>query len=180
MNAAEILQVCRLVKALCPSQTFDEFTPDAWTLVLGRFGYADAKQALAEIASAPLEPGRSRYIEPGHIVGGINRIRSKRVADTMFPEPPAGLTAAEYATWENRTREAIASGTYRPTERLAIGSATEGQVKALIHEAARALPKSTTPKAKAAEVRAAIDNEAAERERARQLAALEAFTQMPA
>ena len=29
MNRTEIVQLCRLVKAVCPSQAIDQFTPDA-------------------------------------------------------------------------------------------------------------------------------------------------------
>lgn len=136
MNAAEVLQLCRLVKACCPSQVFDEYTPQAWELILSGYDYADAKTAVAALVSAPLEPGRSRYIEPGHIIGGIKRIREKRVADNPMPEPPAGLTVAEYITWQRTTRDAIASGTYRPPTDP---QPARPEVVALIRQAAGAL-----------------------------------------
>lgn len=116
MNAAEILQLCRFVKACCPSQVLDEFTPQAWTLILGRYDYSDAKQAVAELVSLPLDQGRARYIEPGHIIGGIQRIRQRRLGQIAMPEPPPGLDANEYRTWQLRTRNAIASGAYVPPD----------------------------------------------------------------
>ncbi len=174
MNPAEVLQLCRMVKAFCPSQTFDSFSPDAWALILGGHPFDDARAAVVAIAGAELEPGKSRYIEPGHIVGGIKRIRGRRLAETVFPEPPAGLDAAEYATWETRTREAIAAGTYQPEQQKAIDAAMPGRVDALIREARKSLPQSTIPKAARPERRSAINDEEAERERARQIAALEA------
>lgn len=115
MNAAEVLQLCRLVKACCPSQTLDEYTPQAWGLILADCAYVDAKQAVAELVRLPLEPGRARYIEPGHIIAGVQRIRSKRLAESM-PEPPSGLDADAYLAWLRTTRAAVADGAYLPPD----------------------------------------------------------------
>ena len=134
MNAAEVLQLCRFVKACCPSQVLDEFTPQAWAVILGRYDYADAKQAVAELVSTPLDQGKARYVEPGHIIGGIQRIRQRRLGQIAMPEPPPGLDAGEYQTWQLRTREAIASGTYTPpNEPKAIAS--PHRIAELIHQA---------------------------------------------
>jgi len=124
MIAAEVLQICRLVKACCPSQQFDQYTPDAWGLILGGWDFEDAKAAIAAIVSAPLEPGKSRYIEPGHVIGGVMRIRAKRLDAQLVPAPPAELeSAAEQIAWQRRVREQIARGTYRPpTDPPQVGS----------------------------------------------------------
>lgn len=114
MNRTEVTSLCRMVKALCPSQAFDQYTPDAWALVLDGYSYADAQQAVREIAGAPLDLGKARYIEPGHIIAGIRHIRGKRLEATPMPSPPGGLTDAEYIAWDRGTREAIAAGTYAP------------------------------------------------------------------
>ena len=111
MNHTEAVQLCRVVKALCPSQAMDTHTPEAWALVLSQVTYADAKQAVAELAALPLEPGRARYIEPGHIIAGIRRIRQQRIEQTPMPEPPSGLDAAGYLGWLRATRAAVADGT---------------------------------------------------------------------
>ena len=139
MNRAEAVQLCRLVKACCPSQQLDPFTPDAWMLILGGQPYDDAKAAVAELASMPLEPGKSRYIEPGHIIGGIQRIRQRRLEAVAMPEPPAGLCVGDYLDWLMQTREAIASGTYAPTPRPAI--ANPARVAALLAEASPKEPE---------------------------------------
>lgn len=173
MNTAEVLQLCRLVKACCPSQALDTYTPDAWALILGGYDYADAQAAVIAIAGSPLELARSRYIEPGHIIDGIRRIRAKRLESTPLPEPPAALAPAEYSAWLGRTREAIASGTYVPEpEPPAI--AAPGRRDLAIESATPRLvgvepdPEPVKPRMSEAEINA---------ERARQLAALQAITQ---
>ena len=110
MKPTETIQLCRLVKACCPSQVFDEFTPLAWAEVLASYSYDDAKQVVLQLVGKPLEPGRSRYIEPGHIIGGIHRMRSQRLTDTPPANPPSDLTAVGYTDWLQRQRAQIAAG----------------------------------------------------------------------
>lgn len=174
MNAAEVLQLCRLVKACCPSQVLDEFTPQAWTLILGSYPYEDAKAAVAEIVSAPLEPGKSRYIEPGHIIGGVKRIRAQRLEVTPVPPPPTEIESpADQIAWQRKAREQIANGTFvAPEEPKAIMSVPAGSWRDLIRSSDPDAPNATKP-----ERRTEISAADAEAERARQLAALEAITE---
>lgn len=169
MNRSEIIKLGRLVKACCPSQQFDEYTPDAWTLILAGYNFDDAKAAVSALASTPLEPGKSRYIEPGHIIAGILRIRAKRLEATPLPSPPAGLDSAGYLSWERRTREAIASGHYVPSDAPPAIPAPGGLAE---------LVRSATPKPILSAVQSAprMSDEEIEAERQRQLAALEALT----
>lgn len=169
MNRAEIIKLGRLVKACCPSQQFDEYTPDAWTLILASYDFEDAKAAVAAIASAPLEPGKSRYIEPGHIIAGVLKIRGKRLEATPLPAPPDGLDSAGYLAWERQTRDAIASGRYVPGDAPAAIPAPGGLA---------ALVRSATPKPMLTAVQSAprMSDEEIEAERQRQLSALEAIT----
>lgn len=117
MNREDVVKLCRLVKTLCPAQALDQYTPDAWVIVLGHLDYTDAKQAVGSLASLPLEPGRARYIEPGHIIAEVRRIQDRRLADAPEITPPAGLREIEYRTWLRSTRRQIAAGTYQPPER---------------------------------------------------------------
>lgn len=134
MNREEAVKLCRLVKTVCPAQAIDPWTPDAWVLILGSLPYDDAKQAVAELTSLPLEPGKARYIEPGHIIGQVLRIREKRMAAIPMPEPPPGLGAGQYLNWLRGTRRAIASGTYTPAPEPKQIASRE-QIAALIHQA---------------------------------------------
>ena len=110
MNRTEAVQLARLVKALCPAQALDQYTPDAWALVLGAVDYEDAKAAVVHLGSVELEPGKARYIEPGHIVAEVRRIRRKRL-DAHGPlVPPAGLDSAQYLAWLRGATRQAASG----------------------------------------------------------------------
>lgn len=133
MNHEETVKVCRLVKALCPSQQIDQFTPDAWAPLLAAWPLADAQAVVYEIAGRPLEPGKSRYIEVGHIIDGIQRIRTKRM-QAVTPDPPGGLSAAEYVAWKRATNKAVADGTWTAP---AIETTTRPELTAAIAELAR-------------------------------------------
>ena len=114
MNGNETVKLCRMVAALCPAQTLGEYTPDAWAIVLDDIDYTDARQAVGNLARLPLEPGRSRYIEPGHIRHEVARIRRARLENTRLPDPPTGLSSGEYLAWLRDQVELIASGRYTP------------------------------------------------------------------
>lgn len=110
MNRTEAAQLLRAVRSGCPGQAIDEYTPDVWGLVLADYPYADALQVALGLIAQPLEPGRARYIEPGHIVGGIHQLRRQRLADAPPIDPPSGLDPAAYCAWLKRQRDAIADG----------------------------------------------------------------------
>lgn len=137
MNRPEAVMLCRLVKSLCPAQTMDEWTPDAWALALDDVDYDDAKQAVVAIVKQPIEPGRSRYVEPSHIRGEVKRIRAKRIDDAPPFEPSSGeLTPGEYAA-ELRTYTArVASG--ERIERPQLGARL---IRQLTSQLAASLPK---------------------------------------
>ena len=116
MNQTEAIMLCRLVKAVCPSQALDQYTPDAWALILRHIDYNDAKQAVIDIASRPLEPGKSRYIEPGHIIAQVRRIRAQRLTDHGPLIPPPGLDGTtQYLAWIRQAVAVVASGGSLPT-----------------------------------------------------------------
>ena len=138
MTPDDTIRLCRMVKALCPSQEFDQYTPDAWHLILGHLRYDDCRAAIAHLAGLDLEPGKARYIEPGHIVAQVKRIRAKRLDDYGPIDPPADLDAADWLRWLRSTRDAIADG--NPPERPAIGRANPARMAALVAGVAQSLP----------------------------------------
>lgn len=114
MNVHETGQLCRLVACFCPSQKFDQHSPAAWALILGAVSFEDAQEAVTNLAGLPLEPGKARYIEPGHIIGECRRIRDKRLSKSTAAEPPPEVAddPALYVQWLRAThtnaRKAIA------------------------------------------------------------------------
>lgn len=74
MNETEIAKLLRFVHALCPAQKFDEFTPDAWELVLGDVPFDDARDALKTLGQ------KLRFIAPSDIAQEVRRVRNVRAA----------------------------------------------------------------------------------------------------
>lgn len=78
MNIQESILLLRKVRAHCPSQKIDEYTPEAWAEALADMSYRDANDAVVWIVRQPLDLGRSRYIEPGHLIGALPQVRRNR------------------------------------------------------------------------------------------------------
>lgn len=98
MNEQETAALIRMVKALCPAQKFDEYTPDAWLLVLDDVPIDAAVAALKPLART------CRFIAPADIADEIKRQRAAR-PDTVTvaeatrvpdadPDDPAAYIAA--------------------------------------------------------------------------------------
>ena len=106
MNVHETQQLCRLVACFCPSQKFDQHSPAAWALVLSKVSFDDAQEAVTNLAGLPLEPGKARYIEPGHIIAQVRSIRDKRLSASTTAEPPPDVAddTEAYLTWLRASR----------------------------------------------------------------------------
>jgi hypothetical protein len=89
MNSQEAAVLCRYVRALCPQQKFDEFSPDAWHDILGDYQLADARQAAARVAR------RQPFVAPSEIADEIGKIRGERTHDFRY-EPPPGDSDPDY------------------------------------------------------------------------------------
>ncbi|MFF9205116.1 hypothetical protein ACF1AE_25510 [Streptomyces sp. NPDC014986] len=89
MTPDETVILARYVRALCPQQKFDEYTPDAWHDVLGGYALTDAREAAARVAR------RQPFVAPSEIADEIGKIRSERTHDFVY-EPPAGDTDPDY------------------------------------------------------------------------------------
>lgn len=176
MKPADVVKLCRLVKACCPSQQFDEYTPDAWAIILADVDHADAQQAVKDLVKLPLEPGKARYVEPGHIIGTVQRIRARRLEITPMPSPPAGLDPADYADWHARTREAIASGTYQAPAAPEIPPTEPGRFRELLAAATPSIASEPEhlDRRRRPDVVELVDQAQLDAERARQQAALTA------
>lgn len=85
MNETQMAILVRDVKALCPAQKFDEYTPDAWLEVIGDLDYDDAHAAIVAL-------GRQQpFIGPSDIATEVRRVSNTRPS---FP-PGTGHLALE-------------------------------------------------------------------------------------
>lgn len=104
MNQQEALTLCRLAKAMCPQQAVDEFTPDAWHMLLDDIRFEDAKDAL--VAHCKVHA----FVAPAEIRTGVKRIRAQRLTAYGHIEVPAGLEEGEYREFLRLMRRRIADG----------------------------------------------------------------------
>jgi hypothetical protein len=111
MTPAEAITLCRMVKALCPQQAFDSYTPDAWALVLADVRLQDAKDAAVAVAR------RQPFVAPSEIIAEVKRIRGERIARHGELVPPEDLdpdNTEAYASWLRDARQAIGDGVDPP------------------------------------------------------------------
>lgn len=96
MNHTETVKLCRMIASLCPSQKLDQYTPDAWALVLDDIPFDDAMIAMRTIYR---EQGDDqewvRKIEADDIIREVRRVRALRVKRLGDVIPPPGLTQAQ-------------------------------------------------------------------------------------
>ncbi len=112
MTPSEAIKLCRLVKACCPQQQIDEYTPDAWGELLGDLRLVDCVDAVKDIAR------RQAFIAPCEIRDQVRRIRNERIDRAGTLTPPPELSDGDYGRWLYETRRAIADGGPVPTYEL--------------------------------------------------------------
>ena len=111
MTPQEAVALCRFTAACCPAQKFDEYTPDAWGLLLADVRFVDAKEAVVAVAR------KSPWCSPAEILAEVRKVRAKRIAEHGEIVPPADLdpdNVPEYVSWLRAAREAIGDGNPPP------------------------------------------------------------------
>lgn len=125
MNATEAAMLCRYVKACCPQQAIDEYTPAAWADLLGDIRLEDAKDAVRAVASA--QP----FVAPAEIRAQVRRTRNKRIAEHPPLLPPPGLSELEERQWLRDARRHIGNGNEIDCD-AAFGTLARRDIKALM------------------------------------------------
>lgn len=112
MNRQEVVALARYVKACCPAQAIDEYTPDAWHDLLGDLGLEACRQAAARVAR------RQPFVAPAEIRAEVRAERSRRLAacrsDQLLPH---GDVADDVDAYLEQVRErvtAVAAGQRSP------------------------------------------------------------------
>ena len=108
MTRTETVALLRIVRAVCPAQKFDEYTPDAWHELLDDLRLEDCRLAVKALGQ------RQVFIAPAEIRAEVRRIRRERLDRTPLPVPPPDLTPQQTLAWQRDTNRAIADGTYQP------------------------------------------------------------------
>lgn len=123
MTPDETVILARYVRALCPQQKFDEYTPDAWHDVLGDIPLNAARAAAATVAR------RQPFVSPAEIRAAYTAQRENTAADIQGPGLPAAIPDADpddvpaylAAVREQRTRAADGQLRPRPVKELLAG-----------------------------------------------------------
>lgn len=101
MTPREAVALTRYVKACCPQQAMDEYTPDAWHDLLGDLSLDDCRQAARAVAM------RQPFVAPAEIRTEVRRIREARIPDrSQLPSPGADL-ADDPRAWALAMREIV-------------------------------------------------------------------------
>ena len=111
MTPQEAVALCRFTAACCPSQKFDEYTPDAWGLLLEDVRFVDAKDAVAIVAR------KQPWVSPAEIIAEVKKIRGKRIDEYGPIIPPAGLDPIETVEWLKQARQTVGDGDPLPDTR---------------------------------------------------------------
>lgn len=104
MTPTEAVALCRLVKACCPQQQVDEFTPNAWHGLLEDLRQEDCLTAVKALGR------RQPFIAPAEIRDEVRRIRNDRLerVDPRNLIPPAELSDLVQIEWLKDRRAEIA------------------------------------------------------------------------
>ena len=81
MNPAESLLLCRYVKAACPQQAVDKYTPDTWHDLLGDLDFEQASSAVKELCK------RQPFVSPSEVRDEVKAIRARRIDRFKYVHP---------------------------------------------------------------------------------------------
>lgn len=111
MNHSETTLLVVYVRAYCPQQKFDEYTPDAWHEVLGQYTLDEAKAAVRALITEG-----AVFVAPGEIVTRIRKARAAILDRHTEVEPPEAATLADYRRGLYAERRAVAAGLIPPND----------------------------------------------------------------
>lgn len=117
MTPTEAVKLCRMVKAICPAQAMDEYTPDTWHELLGDLDLGVAVAAVKELGQT------HRFIAPADIHAEVARRRREILASTTTAAEPEWLAAldgdehtAAYLQWRRDRQDRMLRGEPEPAE----------------------------------------------------------------
>lgn len=111
MTPQEAVELCALAAQCFPQQRMNEYTPDAWGLILADTRFIDAKDAVIKLAR------KSVFVSPAEIIAEVKKTRDDRISRHGEIVPPADLdpdNPEEYRLWLRAARQAIGDGNPPP------------------------------------------------------------------
>lgn len=115
MTPEEAVTLCGMTAAACPSQKFNDYTPDVWGEILIDIRFVDAKEAMYAIKR------RQPWVDPSEIIAEVKRIRRKRIDEYGPIPPPPDLDPDDWRAfqkWQADATRAIGDGTFEPAGEL--------------------------------------------------------------
>jgi hypothetical protein len=88
MTPEETVLLTRYVKACCPQQAIDRYTPDAWYDLLREFGAGECRAAAAAVAM------RQPFVAPSEIIAEVERERRAVIGRARRAALDQGATLA--------------------------------------------------------------------------------------
>jgi hypothetical protein len=135
VNSREAVVLVRYVRALCPSQKIDEFTPDAWFDLLAGYDLDDCRAACAQLAV------RQPFIAPSEIIDEVRKARRDRLENFTYDPPPAERDPKYLDRLRGQLR-AVASGAVpAPTEAPMLTGGPHDDVADRLAGIGRAIPE---------------------------------------
>ena len=125
MNETETAVLTRLVRATCPAQKIDEYTPDAWHAIFRKLpfdlSFDDARTAVEALGAD------QAFIAPADIVKHVRKLRTERI--DRLPQPcPNDTPGVDERDELLAIRTAIADGRITTTAQLGAYKAWGGSL----------------------------------------------------
>jgi hypothetical protein len=124
MTPEETILLCRYVRACCPQQAMDEYTPDVWCDLLGDLTLTDCREAVRNVA------GRQPFVAPAEIRTEVRRLRGGRLEGFQYAPVDGDKDPQVYLAALRAQRAAVADGRREAAPAIEAGEPRE--VRALI------------------------------------------------
>ncbi|WP_301126827.1 hypothetical protein [Streptomyces cacaoi] len=104
MTPDETVVLARYVRALCPQQAMDEYTPNAWHDILHNISQNDARAAAARVAQ------RQPFVAPAEILTEVRALHEERLEGFVYEPVDGDDDVAVYLAAYRAQRAAVANG----------------------------------------------------------------------
>lgn len=143
MNDRECLRLARLVKAVVPVQTFDEFTTDAWVPLLDDLAYGDCVEAVKRLGR---RQRKQPFIAPADIRAEVQIVREERLkhADATFTPSADPQDFEAYQRQLLEHRRAVGDGQEIPEPPRPIAAPPKAQLERVFPHPPRGPAKQTS------------------------------------